>query len=257
MSNATIKYYYIEPYLKELNAKVIDIIDNKIVLDKTIAYAEGGGQESDRGVFVIGDREIEFYDVQKGVGKSLYLENFPVISVETPIYHYINSKDLKYFKKNQEVKIKIDTLRRAKLSISHSAIHFVLMVIEKRLPGYENRIYGAKIKEDGARLDFKTTLKFDANFIKSLEDEVNLIVSKNLPIKNYTHKKHQEAWYWECNGYICPCGGTHIDNSKYIKKVFLKRKNLGKNGQRVSLTYEANDFFQDRFYSEAKSLKDS
>ena len=45
----------------------------------------------------------------------------------------------------------------------------------------------------------------------------------------------------------CPCGGTYIDNSKYIKDIKIKRKNLGKTGQRVIMSFESSDLFQERF----------
>lgn len=41
--------YYEEPYLKSLEATVIAITDDGILLDKTICYPEGGGQSGDRG----------------------------------------------------------------------------------------------------------------------------------------------------------------------------------------------------------------
>jgi len=41
--------YYEEPYLKSLEATVVAITDDGILLDKTICYPEGGGQSGDRG----------------------------------------------------------------------------------------------------------------------------------------------------------------------------------------------------------------
>ncbi len=146
MSIKTEKYYYKEPYLSRIDAEIIDIIDNKIVLDRTVAFAEGGGQEGDRGDFLVDGKKVPFYDTKKGVGKMLYIENFPTIQVDTPIYHFVDEKELNSFEVGKRVTVKIDTVRRAKLSISHSAIHLVLMSLEKIYPDYESRIYGASIK---------------------------------------------------------------------------------------------------------------
>ncbi|MCH3908055.1 MAG: alanine--tRNA ligase-related protein [Sphaerochaeta sp.] len=41
--------YYQEPYRKELDAKVLAIDGNIVILDRTICYPEGGGQPGDRG----------------------------------------------------------------------------------------------------------------------------------------------------------------------------------------------------------------
>ena len=43
------KYYYCEPYLKQIDAKVTGITNKGIILDRTISYPEGGGQPGDRG----------------------------------------------------------------------------------------------------------------------------------------------------------------------------------------------------------------
>ncbi len=242
----TQKIYYNQPYLSQIETKVIDIKNNGIVLDKTVAYPQGGGQEGDRGVLIIGEKEIPFYDTKKGPGRMIYLDDFPTISVDTPIMHYVN--DLKYFKIEENVIVKIDTIRRAKLSISHSATHIMLMAMEKKYPGIEKKIYGASIKEDSARLDFRTFQKFSSEDIKEVEKIANDIIAKNEDIKVFRHPKEPEALYWQLDWYVCPCGGTHIDNTKYIKNISLKRKNLGKTGQRVSLTFEYYSLFQEKFH---------
>ena len=43
------KYYYVEPYLKTIDAKITGITNKGLILDRTISYPEGGGQPGDRG----------------------------------------------------------------------------------------------------------------------------------------------------------------------------------------------------------------
>lgn len=66
----TLKLFYIDPYLKEASAKIMDIEvkENKarVLLDRTIFYPEGGGQPNDRGVIKGDGFRIE---VEKVEGK--------------------------------------------------------------------------------------------------------------------------------------------------------------------------------------------
>ena len=248
MQFITEKLYYKDPYLKKCKAEVIDIKNNGIVLDKTVAYAEGGGQEGDRGKLIVDGKEIPFADTKKGPGRVIYLENFPTIQVDTPIYHFVSEEDTSLFSIGQQIEVEIDTMRRSKLSISHSGIHIVLMCLEKIFPGYESKIYGASIKENGARLDFRTTEKFTQEHIKTIEECVNKKIEASEEIQVFPHAEENEAWYWRLGETVYACGGTHIHNTKYIGSVKVKRKNLGKNGQRVSLIYETDNFYQGKYH---------
>jgi len=245
----TIKHYYIDPWCKSIQAKVLDIAENGIVLDRTIAYPEGGGQEGDHGFLNIDDQMIAFTDTQKGLGRSIFLDDFPVIQVEMPIYHIVDDAQKQLFQIGQEVRVNIDPVRRAKLTLSHSGIHMVLMALEELYPDYEKRIYGASIKEDGARLDFRTAEKFTPEDMRYIEERVNALIEEARSIKVFPHPLESEAWYWQCGEYVIPCGGTHLENTSYLGKVHVRRKNLGKNGQRVIFHYEDADIFQKKFHA--------
>ena len=58
MNQITEQVYYIEPYAQTLNAHVVKVREDGIVLDRTIFYPEGGGQEGDRG-FINGVRVLD------------------------------------------------------------------------------------------------------------------------------------------------------------------------------------------------------
>ena len=92
-SRSDLYVFYEDPYLTQCKATIQDI--NEVVqLDKTVAYPEGGGQEGDRGVIIDANRTRgSICDTQKGLGRTLYLKGFPVINVETPIFHRIVSQD--------------------------------------------------------------------------------------------------------------------------------------------------------------------
>lgn len=70
----TEQVYYAEPYRKEIEATVVSVDGNRVVLDRTICYPEGGGQPGDRGM--LGDRPI--LDTRKGEdGAIVHLVDHP------------------------------------------------------------------------------------------------------------------------------------------------------------------------------------
>jgi Ser-tRNA(Ala) deacylase AlaX len=238
MRAITEKVYYDDPFLSKITAKVIGINEKGIIVNRTVAFPEGGGQEGDRGKLTIHatGEEIPFHDTQKGMGRVIFLEDFPTIQVDTPIYHEVELKDIEKFSLGMEVTISIDIDRRYRLSASHSATHLMLMGIEKFFGPYESRVYGCHIKEEGGRLDFRTPEKFAPEKIIEVEEYVNQLISANLDIRTYRHEQEPEALYWECNGVIYACGGMHLTSTAPIGQIKLKKKGLGKNGQRALFT---------------------
>lgn len=233
---ATEKLYYRDPFLKRCRARVTGIDEKGVVLDRTVAFPEGGGQEGDRGKLLIPGRieEITFRDTRKGLGRCVLLQDFPVIQVDTPVYHEVAAEDLERLKTGMEVDVVLDLDRRMRLAASHTATHLLLMGVESIYKGYAARVYGCHIKEDGGRLDFRTTEKFTQEDVQAIERHVNGLIGRDCMVTTFVHEQEPEAWYWQCNDTIYPCGGMHLTSTSNIQGVTLKRKNLGKTGQRLS-----------------------
>ena len=244
----TEKIYYQDPFLCSCMASVIDIQDNKVVLDKTVAFPEGGGQIGDIGQFYINDSIIPFFDTKKGVGRILNIPDFPDIQVDTPVYHYIDERDLSKISIGSKVKIEIDVGHRIKTTVLHSALHIALMVAKKRRPDLTNIIKGCKISVDNARLDFFAKSKFLPEDIEWMTIVAQKLIDDELPVQVYHHKDEKEAWYWQCEDFICPCGGTHITNTKQIGEIYIKRKNVGKTTERIIVSVENIKLHKDDYH---------
>ena len=238
----TIKLHHHQPFLSQCEAEVTHIDPVKgIVLDQSIAYAESGGQQGDTGILIIQNNgtpeEIPFTDTQKGYGRLLLLKDFPTIPVQTPTYHQVSPDDLPKFYTGQKVSVKINRERRALLTISHSGIHLVLMGLEKKYAGIYSSIRGCSIKPGGARLDFHTDQKFSAEDVLFVQDFVQDKIALNKEMFVYQHHQEAEAWYWQLDDYIVPCGGTHLVNTGNIGTVTVKKENLGRSSQRMAFTF--------------------
>jgi Ser-tRNA(Ala) deacylase AlaX len=61
----TRKDFWQDPYKTAFQARVTKVTSNGIILDNTIFYPASGGQASDKGVLVIGEKKFEVQDVSK------------------------------------------------------------------------------------------------------------------------------------------------------------------------------------------------
>lgn len=236
----TIKEYYKDYFLAECIGEVCEILEDGIYFDRTVAFPEGGGQIGDSGKLINLETgaEMEFFYTTKSGGRQLNLENFPNIFVEGDILHHLAKEDLEKVKIGDKYRIIIDIEKRAMATINHSGIHVVLMELEKLRPDISSKIYGAKISEKSARLDFMTEEKFSKEELSIIEKNVNTLIEAEKNMRVYPHPTEKEALFWECDGYSIPCGGTHLTNTKYLGEVKLKRKNIGKNCDRIIAQFE-------------------
>lgn len=231
----TRKLYYEDVFLAECDAIVTQINDKGIVTDQTVAFPEGGGQIGDTGILILRGEEIPFQDTQKGLGEILHLNNFPSVQVNTPVIHVVEPEVKEKFRIGDKIKIRINVNRRIRTTVMHSGLHLVLMAARNFCPELSATIKGCSITEDSARLDFFTTLKFTPDNIADIEAMTQELIDKDLEVKTYVHEGQDEAWYWQCEDFICPCGGTHVTHTGCIGKVSVKRKNVGKTTERIIL----------------------
>ena len=241
LNRKTRKLYYENPLQSECQAKVVKVNAKNIEIDVTVAYPEGGGQEADHGVIVLDDgREIRFVDARKIYGNFVQLPDFPRIQVDGVIEHVIHQEDLmlaQEVKVGSEVTIRIDRLRRAQLSLSHTASHLLYLGVTQVRPDAIPGTIGCHIKIDGARFDFDIETRFTGDEIQEIERIANAYVLRGSEVKVYPHPQHPDARYWECEGQVIPCGGTHISSAAPVGRMEVHRKSLGRGKDRLSCRF--------------------
>ena len=253
LNRTTRKFYYEDPWLAQCQARVVRVGDACIELDATVAYPEGGGQESDIGVIVAENgNSVGFVHAKKVYGNALLLADFPDIQVDGIIEHMINPGDadlLREIKVGQQVLISIDTRRRAQLSLSHTASHLLYLGVAEVRSDAVAATLGCHIKTDGARFDFGVETRFSPEELAEIERIANEYVDRDSAISVYSHAEHYDARYWECEGRIIPCGGTHLDSTRSIGTISVRRKSLGKGKERISCTFEQSQADTSRFHA--------
>lgn len=224
----TEKLYYQNSYLNRATATIKKIEENRIFLDSTIFFPEGGGQVGDTGM-IAGYRVI---DTQKTGGRSLINPSFPMIQVDTDVIHILEAFP-KNLNEGQTVELAIDWERRYRIMQLHSASHLVYHFALEFFG--EMNVKGFFVDEHGARFDFHTAKKL--NGLERIMVLCNSMVEKALPIEMRPLEGETEALFWVCDGIAIPCGGTHLRNTEEVQgKISLRRKNQGKKLERLYIT---------------------
>ena len=246
LNRKTQKRYYDDPSLGECVAHVVKVDGNHVELDATVAYPEGGGQDADQGVIVLPDgRQIRFVHARRMYGNRALIPDFPDIQVDGIFEHVVHEDDmalLALLKEGQQVVVCIDRLRRARLSLSHTASHLLYLGVMEVRPDAIAATLGCHIRPDAARFDFGIADRFTAEEVAEIERLANALVSRGSAVRVYAHEQFSDARYWECEGKVIPCGGTHIQSTAAIGPMQVSRKSLGKCKERLAVNFHEATF---------------
>ena len=228
-------------YLEEFTAEVIAIEDNKIVLDQTLFYPLGGGQNWDLGTLDGPNGKMNVVEVR---GRDT-------------IQHSI--EDMFELKIGDEVTGKIDFERRYAHMKMHTAQHLVSGIAYEMFNGV--RTVGNQIHTEKSRIDFKP-IQFSEDMLLELQSTVNEKIQLGLEVTDsqMTRDEINSIMPQERTNMdllpsfiedlrvvtigdqedLCPCVGTHVRNISEIKGIeFIGKKSKGKGTQRV--TYKLKD----------------
>jgi alanyl-tRNA synthetase len=242
LNRKTKKLYYERPYLVASSAKVTRVYEDGVELDQTVAYPEGGGQESDQGVITTLSTglRLRFVHAKKMYGVSCTLEEFPDVKVDGVVWHVVHADDrhlLPQLREGVQVSVVVDAERRARLSLSHTASHLLYLAVGEHRPDALAGVIGCHIKSEGARFDFCVTSRFTPEDVAAIEQTANSLVDRKCAVTLEGHPNVPDARYWHCDGKTIPCGGTHIDNTAAIGRMRIKRKCLGSGKERLSCEF--------------------
>jgi len=228
-------------YLEEFTADVIAIDENKIVLDQTLFYPLGGGQNWDLGSLEGPNGRMEVIEV-RGRGA---------------IHHTV--EDTFELEVGDEVRGKIDFERRYAHMKMHTAQHLVSGIAYEMFDGV--RTVGNQIHTEKSRIDFKP-IQFTEEMLLDLQTTVNEKIALRLDVTDSQMTRDEinsimppdrtnmdllPAFINDLRVVtigdrldMCPCAGTHVRNISEINGIeFIGKKSKGKGTQRV--TYQLID----------------
>ena len=212
--------------------------DEYALLQSTYCYPRGGGQPGDTGSLVAGDTETQIGEVLPG----------------EMILHPLAEPEM--FEVGDEVICSIHQERRNLHTQMHTAQHIVSALAED-IWGAET--VGNQLSTDYSRVDllFEDKTVFDT---EELISEVNATLNKQIPVHVHEWDReeissHEQMRHTKFMDRIpksitnlrvvevedidlCPCAGTHVDNTSKIPKIqFLAKKNKGKGRIRFSYKF--------------------
>jgi len=225
-------------YEQEFSAEVIASSENSVVLDRTLFYPIGGGQNWDTGSIHGPNGEILVNEVR---GRA-HVEH--ILGED----HQLEVGD--------EVSGKIDWERRYSHMKMHTAQHLVSGIVYEEFDGA--RTVGNQIHADRSRIDFNP-ISFDDEKLEVLKSKFAEKVDQGLEVtmKEMTREQINSIMPPERTNMdlmpksvknlriieignqadLCPCAGTHVRNISELGEIeFLGKKSKGKGTQRLSYT---------------------
>lgn len=217
----TRRLFYEDPYMREFDAEVLAVIDDRyVVLDRTAFYAEGGGQISDTGRLVKGSESAAVTDVQ---------------SIEGVLLHEVEGASR--FRAGDGVRGVIDWERRLALMRSHTATH-LLLGAARRVLGDHAWQAGAQKGVERSRLDVSHYRRLTRDQVEAIERLANQVVAEGRRVTcRWMPRNEAEAQYGfrlyqggavpgkeirvvEVEGWdVEACGGTHLRSTSEVGLV--------------------------------------
>jgi len=204
--------------LKEFDARVLKIIDNRyVILNETAFYPTSGGQLHDTGT----------------------INGKPVLNVERVGPHIIHEVDGINFKEGAFVVGKINWTRRTAITRNHTATH-IINGVARRILGDHVWQAGSEVRPERARLDITHFTSLTRDELRRIELLANQIVLSDLPVNKFTMPRNEAERRYGFRLYqggavpgaeiriveipafdVEACGGTHVDRTSQVGFIKL------------------------------------
>ncbi len=192
------------------------------VLDRTVFYAESGGQVGDRGTLSWPGGRARVTDTQKDT---------------TGLFFHFLEVEEGTLRRGQEVTLEVDRKRRLPTQRNHTATHLLHAALREVL-GTEVRQAGSLVAPDRLRFDFTFHRPVEAAELREVEDRVNAQVLEAVPTRIgetgyqeavaagamalFGEKYGERVRTVEVPGFSLElCGGCHVANTGEIGLVLV------------------------------------
>jgi len=250
----TVQRFLTDTYLFESTASVLQVgggegeYDSSIVVDASIFYPQGGGQPSDIGEIVCQSSKARFL-VQH------------VVSIENVIHHFgtfLSST----FVAGSPVLLKVNEIKRMQFARLHSAGHLLDQAMINAGWGHLKATKGYHFPT-GPSVEYQGIIPAEErpSLVVQLEEHLDILIQQSIhtrvvyvsasesfdcciqgqaPVGLPDDQKIRIVFVGGSKG--CPCGGTHVKNSKEIGRVKVRKiackKGVTKISYEIDLMYK-------------------
>jgi Ser-tRNA(Ala) deacylase AlaX len=152
--------YLDDAYMTSLTAAVEEIVPEGLVLDRTILYPGGGGQDCDTGILEFNGNTYEIAGMKRTSGKVVHLAASDAIQ------------------EGDNVTLALDWDRRYAMMKYHTSLHLLAYCAHA---DFGASITGNQISEEKARIDLGLD-ELDAEMTERLIRETNELIAKDLRV---------------------------------------------------------------------------
>ena len=232
----SIEIFRSDPYLSASEAMVVAVLEEGLILDKTVFYPEGGGQPGDIGRIANNIFEADVKNTIKSTNGILHLTDNKLGAIS----------------EGDNVKIDIDWERRYSLMRMHTALHILCSIVDGAVTGGSVGSHKSRLDFDipGERPDKESLTKelmeiVDRNYpvtsswISDQELQQNPNLIRTMSVKPPTGTGQVRMIRIGDNIDFQPCGGTHVKSTGEVGKIKISKiENKGKQNRRINLTWE-------------------
>jgi misacylated tRNA(Ala) deacylase len=231
----TVLLYLDDSYQQDFDARVVELQDQNVILDRTALYPRGGGQMADRGWL------------------ESFAKRYSVINVEKRGQDIFHTIDGELPRLGERVKGHVDWDFRYQMMRTHTALHVLCGVIYHR---YRAQVTGCQMYPDRARMDFALA-DLTADRVKEIERLSNDAIRSGFPVRVRTIPRREanlmpELIRTKINlvpPQVDPIrtveivgldlqadGGTHVANTLEIGSIRItKSENKGRENRRLEI----------------------
>ncbi len=237
----TERLYLNDCYIRNFNAKTVEITPKGVILDRSAFYPEGGGQLGDRGT-------LKWENGETTVINTCHLQGKVVHEVES----------VEGLEVEMQIQGELDWIRRYQMMRAHTAQHCISRFFQIN---YYAETVSNQLKTTINRLDLSPLSKLPSEKLNEISAQINKLLSSNMPVSisflprkeaiSFLKEKEYQTQYLDMvpksvqdfriisiDEYDwAACAGTHIRNTTEIGEITLnKTENKGKQRERIYYT---------------------